>query len=101
MPPSDERLQRWYPTTAQLKDPSALERAFRQVLKQHYDLQDAHAALLKQVNAPTEKPTGPPPGSGPTDTMLCGLRVEPVDSRTLANGATLKWVAADGRFKFS
>lgn len=97
--PRSEDLQRWYPTPDQIKrDP---ERVIRQVLKQHYDLLDRHEALLARVNAPQTKPTGPPPGSGPTDTMLCGLRVEPVDSRTLANGATLKWVAADGRFKFS
>jgi hypothetical protein len=96
-----KELQRWYPSPQQLKEPGGLERAFRQVLAQHYDLQDQHAALLAKVNAPASKPTGPPPGSGPTDTMLCGLRVAPVDSRALANGATLKWVAADGRFKFS
>ena len=96
-----DKQQRWYPSKDQLKDPSALERTLRQVLAQHYDLQDRHAALLAKVNAPASKPTGPPPGSGPTDTMLCGLRVAPVDSRALANGATLKWVAADGRFKFS
>ena len=99
--PRSEIRQRWYPTTQQLKDPSALERSFRQLLDQHYALQDEHNALLARVNTHVEKPTGPPPGSGPTDTMLLGLRVEPVDSRTLANGATLKWVAADGRFKFS
>ena len=94
-----KELQRWYPSKQQIKeDPEAV---IRQVLKQHYDLQDRHTALLAKVNTPAAKPTGPPPGSGPTDTMLCGLRVAPVDSRALANGATLKWVAADGRFKFS
>ena len=100
MPQSDEQMQRWYPSKDQLKDPSALERTLRQVLKQHYDLQDEHNALLAKVNAPASKSAGPPPGSGPTDTMLCGLRVEPVDSRTLANGAVLTWVAKVGRFKF-
>lgn len=97
--PRSETLQRWYPTKQQVTaDP---EKVIREVLRQHYDLLDRHEALLRQVHAPATKPTGPPPGSGPTDTMLCGLLVEPVDSRTLANGATLKWVAADGRFKFS
>jgi len=91
---------RWYPTRDRLGSPAQLAEAFRVLLDQHYALQDRHDALLAKVNAPSSKTAEPPPGSGPTDTMLCGLRVEPVDSRTLANGAVLTWVAKDGRFKF-
>ena len=99
MPPS-EKLQRWYPTTQQLKDPSSLERSFRQLLDQHYALQDAHNELLAKVNAPTNKPKGPPPGSGPTDTQICGLYVAPIDTRSLADGTKLTYVKAAGNFQF-
>jgi hypothetical protein len=91
---------RWYPTTQQLKDPSALERSFRQLLEQHYALQDAHDALVAKVNAPVSKPTGPPPGSGPTDTQICGLFVAPIDANSLADGTKLTYVKAQGQFVF-
>jgi hypothetical protein len=94
----------WYPTESQLKDPAATHRALKQVLDQFYALQDqhdalkaSHTALLAKSNAKTE---GPPPGSGPTDTQLCGLRVAPVDVNSLANGATLKFNKASGNFSF-
>ncbi len=92
---------RWYPTQEQLKDTSALERALRQVLKQHYDLADRHQRLLERVNSSRPASEGPPQGSGPTDTMLLGLRVAPVDVQTLADGATLKYSKKDGNFRFS
>jgi hypothetical protein len=91
---------RWYPTTEQLKDPAALERTLRQVLNQHYALQDAHAALQKQVTQPTAKASGPPPGSGPTDTMLLGIPVVPIDTQRLTSGATLKYNKKNGNFEF-
>jgi hypothetical protein len=94
--------QRWYPTKQQLSNPVELERTLRQVLKQHYDLQDAHRTLLAQVNAPAHaKPKGPPPGSGPVDTQICGLFVAPIDPATLTNGALLRYDKANGNFKFS
>ena len=100
---SDQSKQsRWFPNSSQLKDPSSLERSFRQLLNQHYALQDAHDKLLTRVNsmaAPADSPT--PAGSGPTDSMLLGLRVLPVDSNTLADGATLKFVKAQGILRFS
>jgi len=99
--PLSETIQRWYPTTQQLKDPSSLERSFRQLLDQHYALQDAHDELLAKVNAPTDKLKGPPPGSGPTDTQICGLYVAPIDTRTLADGAALKFSKKNGNLAFS
>jgi len=91
---------RWYPTTAQLKDPSSLERTMRQVLEQHYALQDRYDALAAKVNAPTTAPQGPPPGCGPTDSQICGLFVAPVDPKALADGAKLTWTKATGNFVF-
>jgi hypothetical protein len=95
---------RWYPSSHQLKDASATEQAFRRLLEMHYDLVDSHMALQGQVTKPaaTEGTEGspPPPGSGPTDTQILGLRVAPVDAQTLANGATLKWNKTKGQFEF-
>lgn len=99
---SNNPQPRWYPTKNQLKDPEALERSLRQVLTQHYALQDRYDALAKQVAAMPEplKPGTAPPGSGPSDTKLLGLNVEPVDVQTLANGATLKYNSGRGTFSF-
>lgn len=92
---------RWYPSSHQLKDASSTEQAFRRLLDMHYDLVESHTALQGQATKPTENTAaGPPPGSGPTDTMLLGLRVVPVDVSTLANGATLKWNRTKGQFEF-
>jgi hypothetical protein len=89
---------RWYPTTEQLKDPVALERTLRQMLSQHYSLVDKVGAMNDK---PEEtKPSGPPPGSGPSDSMICGLRVAPVDTQTLADGARLTFVKSQGHFQF-
>jgi hypothetical protein len=94
---------RWYPDESQLKDSGALRRSFRQLLDQHYRLQDAHNDLLARVNSLGQSgERGPfPAGSGPSDTILLGLHVGPADTSTLANGATLKYVKASGNFQFS
>jgi hypothetical protein len=101
----DKYGHHWYPSSDQLKDPASTQRAMKQVLDQLYALQDqhdklqaAHSALQAKVNAPV---SGPPPGSGPTDTQILGLRVEPVDTQVLANGAALKFNKARGTFSFS
>lgn len=91
---------RWYPSSHQLKDASATEQAFRRLLDMHYDLVESHTALQGQMTKPAGNTEGPPSGSGPTDTMLLGLRVSPVDTSTLANGATLKWNRVKGQFEF-
>jgi hypothetical protein len=101
---SEEKSSRWYPTSSQLKDPEWTERSFRQMLKQHYDLQDQVNGMREQMASDTrgrgKKPDAPPPGSGPSDSMLLGLRVAPVDSATLADGTTLTYVKAAGNFQF-
>lgn len=94
----------WYPTTTQLKDPQSMFLVMKQTLDQLYALQDRHDALQKshtELQAKVgEKKTGSPPGSGPADTQLCGLFVEPVDTNSMANGATLKYNKARGTFSF-
>lgn len=88
---------RWFPTSAQLADPAATERAFRQVLTQFYALQD-------RVNAMQPAASGskaPANANGPADTMILGLRIAPVDTSTLANGATLKYNKSSGNLEFS
>jgi hypothetical protein len=90
---------RWYPTPDQVKDPAALERTLRQILKQHYDLQDRHNDLLRKVNAAPASSSST--ASGPSNTKLCGLPVSPVDTESLADGATLKFDKKNGNFKFS
>jgi hypothetical protein len=91
---------RWFPNQTQLAGPDTLERSFRQLLTMHYSLQDRFDALMQRQSAKTmqEQSGG---GGGPVDTMIAGLRVQPVDTTTLANGATLKWDKASGTFKFS
>jgi hypothetical protein len=94
----------WYPTISQMSDPQSIHRMMKQVLDQFYALQDshdklqqAHASLQEKVSA---KSSGPPPGSGPADTMLLGLRVAPVDTNSLANGAALKYNSSTNNFSF-
>jgi hypothetical protein len=89
---------KWYPTRTQLEGTPALERAFRQLLTQHYELRDKFNAMEAKQKE-TQNPKHPP-GSGPTDTQLCGLYVQPVNPQTMANGATLKWNKSTGNFSF-
>jgi hypothetical protein len=78
-----------------------MHRAFKQLLDQHYELQDRFDVLQKSQAMPSASaPAGPPPGSGPTDTQLLGLFVKPVDTHTLADGVKLTWVRKNGRFEF-
>lgn len=92
--------QRWFPSREQLKDPAATERAFRQLLTQHYSLVDRFNDLHAKVHEEKPQQSGPPPGSGPVDTMLLGLRVAPIDSQVLTDGAKLTFVKKDGNFQF-
>ena len=91
---------RWFPSSKQLQDPKALEKSFRQLLTQHYDLQDRFNRMQKEKDKPKVDDGTPPPGSGPTDTQICGIRVHPVDTQILADGAKLTYVKASGIFKF-
>jgi hypothetical protein len=87
---------RWFPTVEQLKDPAATERVFRQVLTQLYTLTDR----LNAMGSAPAKPAAAAPSNGPTDSMLVGLHVAPVDTSTLADGATLQYDKAAGNLKF-
>jgi hypothetical protein len=95
----------YYPTPDQLKDPHATARSLRVILDQFYSLQDQHDALKKShedlLAKSSTSATTPPPGSGPTDSMLLGLHIVPIDTLNLANGATLKFSKANGNFIFS
>jgi hypothetical protein len=102
--PAQSRGSRWYPTETALKGPRETQRTLKQVLDQLYSLQDQHNAL-QQAHSELQakvggKASGPPPGSGPADTQLLGLYVEPVDTNTLADGTALKFNKARGTFSF-
>ena len=74
----------------------------KQVLDLHYGLEDRMRALerrAKEPASPTNKQGAPPPGCGPADTQILGLRVAPVDISTLADGTKLTWVKASGQFE--
>jgi hypothetical protein len=92
--------RRWYPTKEQLKDPDSVERAFRQMLTQHYALKDQADATDAAIPKSTTSSTGPPPGCGPTDSQICGLYVTPVDVKTMTDGVKLTYVKATGQFTF-
>jgi hypothetical protein len=101
VPLAQSKGQRWYPTPSQLK-PEQLERTIRQMLQQHYDLQDQLDAAREQLARPQLEPakTTGSTGNGPADTKFLGLHVEPVDVASMANGATLKFNKARGTFSF-
>ena len=86
---------RWFPNVGELDTPAKLERAIRQVLEQQYAVADR----MTKVEARPPDPQAEA-AQGPTNTKLCGLDVEPVDTQTLANGATLKYNSARGTFSF-
>jgi hypothetical protein len=89
-------LQRYYPTPSQLKTPEDIERALRQILKQHYELSDAVAANTGNgVSA-----TATRDAQGPATTKLLGLDVEPIDTQELADGSVLKYSKQRGTLYF-
>lgn len=103
-PQSNPQQARYYPTEVDLSTPKKARAVLQQVLKQHYELADSHT-VLKQQNTDLAAQVAtlqriPPPG-GPTNTQILGLPVIPIDTSSLANGATLKWDRASGSFKFS
>jgi hypothetical protein len=98
-----KHIDRWFPTQSQLSDPSNLERTLRQILTQHYALQDrVNASQAEHTVGQTSKAVkkGPPPGCGPSDTQILGLRVAPIDVQQLADGAQLTFVKNAGNFQF-
>lgn len=104
--PADAAAQPDYrPTTQHLDTPEKLMMVFKQVLDQHYALRDAHAETLRQLHQLRAQVNAPQPrfprGSGPTDTIVLGLPVQPIDTQQLADGAALKFEKATGSLKFS
>jgi len=99
---SSHPQSRWYPSADQLKDPATTQRAMKQVLDQLYSLQDQHSALQASHAALQSKVAASTPAevNGPANTKLLGLNVAPVDTNSLANGATLKYNKATGNFSF-
>jgi hypothetical protein len=92
---------RWYPTTAQLGDPSSLERAFRQTLKQQYEHADSLAAVAGKVNAPAPAaPAAAPETNGPTNTKMLGLNVTPIDTNSTPLGSIPTYVPSSGQITF-
>ncbi len=92
---------RWYPSSQELKDPAALERSFRQLLTQHYTLQDQFNDLKSKPSAPATSSPAPASTDSPAGTKFLGLHVAPVDTQTLVDGATLKFNKKAGNFQFS
>jgi len=90
---------RWYPSIQQLKDPVAIERSFRQILDHVYRLQDSQDALA------AAKPSGNGSGAsasqtGPSTSVMLGLRVVPIDTVNEADGNVLTYVKANGDLEF-
>lgn len=98
--PDNAQTHKWYPVAERLQTPDDHARALKQILDQHYALQRQVNSMMQAQPDNTPAAKGPPPGSGPTDTQLLGLRVKPVDTQTLANGATLKYNSTTGQFEF-
>jgi hypothetical protein len=89
---------KWFPSTSQLADPNSLQQVFQQVLTQHYALQEQVAKMTPNTSG-AAAPTAA--SDTPAGTKLAGLYVSPVDTQTLADGATLKFDKKAGNFKFS
>ena len=102
--PSKPAASRWFPQgESQLTGSVALERTLRQVLQQHYALVDRvnemqASSIAQAKDGAKAKPF--PPGSGPSDTVLLGLPVTPVDVQTLADGVKLTYSAKQRCFIF-
>ena len=92
---------RWYPSQSQLKDAPTLQLAFKQLLDQHYALVDKVNAMGVGTAAGAAKGGAATPSTAtPSGTKLLGLNVQPIDVDSLADGATLTFVKADGNFQF-
>jgi len=92
---------RWFPSPNQLKDPVSLERSFRQVLKHVYELQDQmDVAADPPAPAPSSNGNGSAGATGPSTSVMLGLRVAPIDTVNEADGNVLTYVKADGNLQF-
>lgn len=94
-----EKLKDWYPSVHQLKTPEDHERAFRETLRQFYALREKVNAQVDQpVNGEKSNSSPFPPGSGPSDSFIGGIPVEPFDVNSLNDGDTLQYDKANRRF---
>lgn len=91
---------RWYPNAQRLKTPDTANAVMKEVLDRHYALADRVDAM-EAATKPSNSAIASPHAGGPANTTLLGLPVGPADPRSLANGATLKYVKASGLFLFS
>jgi hypothetical protein len=93
---------KWFPSKNQLGTPDELERAFREVLRLHYKASNKVDTLHETINKmPTMAGTkaSQVPNSAAITNIL-GLPIEPSDTTQLADGTSLKYVAATRSFKF-
>jgi len=88
-------MSNWYPSPSQLTNPNELERAFRETLRQLYDMQDK-----VNIDPPTPKTNSTPSQASAAVTRMLGLPVIPDDTTTLANGNVLTYVSASRAFRF-
>jgi hypothetical protein len=94
-------MNRWYPNASELDSVEDLKASFKQLLDQHYALVDkVNAQGAKSTEPAKPAASGPLPGHGPADTMICGLPVLPVDAQSLADATKLTYVKKSGNFQF-
>ena len=93
---------KWFPSKNQLSTPDDLERAFREVLRLHYassnKLNTLHDTVGKMPQMAGTKASQVPNSAAVTN--ILGLPIEPSDTTQLADGTSLKYVAATRSFKF-
>jgi hypothetical protein len=93
---------RWYPSAKQLGKPEETERALREILRMHYSLSDRvgtlHETVSKMPAIAGTKASQVPNSAAVTN--ILGLPIEPSDTTQLADGTSLKYVAATRSFKF-
>lgn len=95
--PRQSNQSQWYPSPNQLQTPQSVAAALKQILDQHYALAAAIPAATPGTPATA---SGPPPGSGPVDSMLVGLHVAPIDTQSLADNSVLSFTKRDGNLQF-
>ena len=91
---------RWFPNSAQLKDPTALERSVRQILTQQYALTDRVGQIETTQTAQAGASANGSSTSGPATTQILGLNIAPVDVQSLPDGNVLTFVKSAGNFQF-
>jgi hypothetical protein len=96
---SEETLRDWWPSPHQLTNPKELEQAFRETLRQLYELRNSHAALQEKIGKQSSQPVVTSTNTASISRLL-GLPIDPSDTTQLADGTVLTYVAATRSFKF-